>query len=61
MFGFKKDIPTTDPANKPGLFSRLRSQLGKTRATLTEGMSNLFLGAKQIDDELLEELETHLL
>ncbi|MBD3669884.1 MAG: signal recognition particle-docking protein FtsY [Gammaproteobacteria bacterium] len=59
MFGFKKE-KTTEP-DKPGLFSRLKSQLGKTRATLTGGMAGLFFGNKQIDDELLEELETHLL
>jgi len=61
MFGFKKDAPASEPAKKPGLFGRLRAQLGKTRATLTGGMAELFLGAKQIDEELLEELETHLL
>lgn len=50
-----------EPQAKPGLFSRLKSGLSKTGSSLTEGLGNLFLGAKQIDDELLEDLETRLL
>lgn len=46
---------------KGGLFSRLKSGLAKTRANLTDGLANLVLGKKIIDDELLEELETQLL
>lgn len=65
MFGFKKntskDENTPATENKTSLFGRLTASLGKTRATLTEGMANLFLGVRQIDDELLEELETHML
>jgi fused signal recognition particle receptor len=61
MFGFKKQPPAAEPGKKTGLLGRLTAQLGKTRATLTEGMAGLFLGARQIDEELLEELETHLL
>ncbi|WP_104204818.1 signal recognition particle-docking protein FtsY [Billgrantia saliphila] len=48
-------------AEKKGWFARIRSGLGKTRANLTEGISGLFLGKKQIDDELIEDLETQLL
>ncbi|NIC05884.1 signal recognition particle-docking protein FtsY [Billgrantia bachuensis] len=48
-------------AEKKGWFSRIRSGLGKTRANLTEGIAGLFLGKKQIDDELIEDLETQLL
>ena len=50
-----------DPAQKQGLFQRLKSGLSKTSNTLTEGMSSLVLGKKKIDDEVLEELETRLL
>ena len=50
-----------EPQAKPGLFSRLKSGLSKTGSSLTEGLGNLFLGAKQIDDEVLEDLETRLL
>ncbi|MCK2185349.1 signal recognition particle-docking protein FtsY [Halomonas getboli] len=46
---------------KKGLFARMREGLGKTRANLTEGLAGLFMGRKQIDDDLMEELETQLL
>ncbi len=42
-------------------FNHLKDQLGKTRAGLTDGMADLLLGKKVIDDELLEELEMRLL
>jgi len=42
-------------------FSRLRQGLTRTRSQLTEGLSTIFLGKKQIDAALLEELETQLL
>jgi fused signal recognition particle receptor len=62
MFGFK-DKPsapeTTEPARR-GLFARLRERLTKTRGGLTGGLAALFRG-RQVDDELLEELETRLL
>ena len=44
-----------------GFFSRLRRGLGRTSETLVSGLGNLFLGRKEIDDELLEELESRLL
>ncbi len=44
-----------------GMFNHLKDSLGKTRAELTDGMADLLLGKKIIDDELLEELETRLL
>lgn len=47
--------------DKPGFFARLKSGLGKTRSKLSEGVQSVFLGAKELDDELLEELETILL
>ncbi len=46
---------------KVGLFGRLKSGLSKTGSALTEGMGSLVLGKKQIDDDVLEELETRLL
>jgi len=52
--------PVTE-ATKKGMFGRLRDRLSKTRASLTDGMADLVLGKKTIDDELLEELETRLL
>jgi len=74
MFGFgkkKKDIAPKDSSTandsssvekpKEGFFGRLKNQLSKTRAGLTGGLGNLFLGKKQIDDDLFEELEMQLL
>lgn len=46
---------------KAGLFRQLRQSLSRTRRSLGEGMASLVLGRKQIDDELLEEIETLLL
>ncbi|HHH42557.1 MAG TPA: signal recognition particle-docking protein FtsY [Gammaproteobacteria bacterium] len=67
-FGKKKsgDSPAAgegapDKEKKPGLFGRLKAGLSKTRSGLTEGIASLVTGRRQIDDELLEELETRLL
>lgn len=69
MFGFgknKSQNPVEDSASaiteeKGGLFRRLKSGLSKTRSGFTDGIASLLLGKKQIDDELLEDLETQLL
>ena len=53
--------PLTEEARQGGFFSRIRRGLSKTRSQLTGGLTTLFLGRKQIDDELLEALETELL
>jgi fused signal recognition particle receptor len=44
-----------------GLFVRLKSQLGKTRGGLTGFLSNLALGRKAIDRDLLDDIEAQLL
>jgi fused signal recognition particle receptor len=46
---------------KGGFWRRLKSSLGKTRGQLAEGVGNLLLGEKEIDDSVMEELETALL
>ncbi len=46
---------------KRGLLSRLRRGLGRTSDNLVQGLGNLFLGRKEIDAELFEELESRLL
>ena len=46
---------------KPGVFSRLKAGLSKTGSSLTEGLGNLFLGNKKIDEDVLDDLETRLL
>ncbi len=50
-----------DGEKKKGLFGRLKERLSRTRSNLTDGLANLVLGHKKIDDDLLEELETLLL
>jgi len=62
MFGFRKseDSAAADKST-PGLFARLKQGLSRTRSGLTEGLAQLTLGKKQIDDELLEDIETLLL
>ncbi|MCU7958552.1 MAG: signal recognition particle-docking protein FtsY [gamma proteobacterium symbiont of Bathyaustriella thionipta] len=63
MFGFgkKEKKPPAQETSEEGLFARLKSRLSKTRSHLSDGLGRLLLGKKQIDDELLEELETLLL
>ena len=72
MFGFgKKKTPETEDRQasrtegeskaSPGLFARLRSGLARTRANLSDALGDLLAGKRQIDDELLEEIETLLL
>ncbi|MFT6103332.1 MAG: fused signal recognition particle receptor [Candidatus Endobugula sp.] len=48
---------------KPELtfFQRIKKGLSRTSSQLVEGVASALLGKKQIDDELLEELETQLL
>ena len=47
--------------SKDGMFARLKRGLGRTSDNLVEGLGNLFLGRKEIDADLLEELESQLL
>jgi len=44
-----------------GLFGRLKKGLSKTGSALGEGLGNLFLGKREIDDDLLEDIETQLI
>ena len=57
----QQDTPPTPEETKQGWFKRLRTGLGRTRSNLVDGLANLVLGKKNIDDELLEDLETILL
>lgn len=47
-----------DPGN---VWARMKQGLSKTRQGLGKGMADLLVGAKEIDDELLEDIETQLL
>lgn len=51
----------SEPPEKTSFFSRLRQGLKRTSNNFAEGVGNLFLGKKALDDELFEELETQLL
>jgi len=51
----------SDNENSGGLWGRLRKGLSKTRAQLAEGVGNLLLGEREIDDDVLDDLETALL
>lgn len=48
-------------APRKGVFARLRMGLAKTRTQLAEGVGNLLLGEREIDESVLEDLETALL
>ena len=61
-------VAAVEPVAKPqeetpkqGFFARIKTGLSRTRSNLGDGLADLFLGAKQIDDDLFEELETQLL
>lgn len=43
------------------LYGRLKNGLSKTRSQFTQGLANLVLGQKEIDDDIMEEVETLLL
>lgn len=46
---------------KGSWFNRMKSGLSKSRKNLAGGMVNILIGGKEIDDELLEEVEDQLL
>jgi len=60
MFGFKS-ASKNDTEKPAGLFASLRQRLSKTRQNLSAGLADLLLGKKQVDAELLEQLEDQLL
>ena len=60
----QKDLPTSGDAQAAadgGFFGRLRNGLSKTREQLAQGLGNLLLGEKEIDESALEDLEAALL
>ncbi|WP_018623698.1 signal recognition particle-docking protein FtsY [Kangiella aquimarina] len=50
-----------EPTEKKGFFARLKAGLSRTRGQLADSLANLVLGSKEIDDDLLEDIETQLL
>ena len=64
MLGFRKKKTPEKPGEEvtqKGMFGRLRAGLARTRANLSDALGDLLGRSRQIDDELLEELETLLL
>ncbi len=53
--------PEPEPASQLSVFERIKQGLGKTRASLSGGLADLFSVGKNIDEDLLEEIETTLL
>lgn len=53
--------PVTEEVSEAGFFARIKSGLSRTRSGLSSGLGDLLLGKKEIDDDLLEEIETQLL
>jgi fused signal recognition particle receptor len=60
MFGRKPKDAAADAEERQGFFKRLRSRLNRGDSWLTYDLTNLFKG-RQIDAQILEELETRLL
>jgi fused signal recognition particle receptor len=65
MFGFgkkKQNEPSAEQDTvQPGFFERLKQGLARSRSTFSDGLADLVLGKKKIDDDMLEENETMLL
>ena len=53
--------PSASADAKRGFWSRLGDKLGATREQFNRGFEDLFLGKRQLDETLLEELETLLI
>ena len=66
------DLPEDEPVDAPGsgepspqsddgktrsFFGRMKQGLGKTRQNLASGLGSLLLGDKEIDEEVMEEIE----
>jgi fused signal recognition particle receptor len=60
MFGRKPKDGTAEAEERQGFFRRLRSRLNRGNSWLTYDLADLFRG-RQIDAQILEELETRLL
>lgn len=55
------ETETLEKTARPGLFTRLKNSLSKTRRGFSESLASLVMGRKEIDDDLLDELEMILL
>jgi fused signal recognition particle receptor len=55
------DGAATGEAKRAGFFTRLKSRLVKTQRALGDGLGDLLLGKRALDENLLDEIETALL
>ncbi|GGI82992.1 signal recognition particle-docking protein FtsY [Legionella impletisoli] len=56
-----EEVTPTQPPEKKGILGRFKAGLTKTRHHLGDGIGRLLLGKKEIDADLLDDLETMLL
>lgn len=56
-----ESLESVDGSQPKSWFSRLKAGLKRTRDNLGSGLERLILGKKQIDDELLDEIQAQLL
>lgn len=64
MFGFLKRKKKIEESSAPAASTDqkpLRDSIKKSRRGFTDGLADVLLGSKSIDDEIIEELETRLL
>lgn len=64
MFDFlkrKKNEDTPEEPSSVSFFTRLKAGLAKTRRQLTGGLATLFLGKKELNQALFDDIETALL
>lgn len=54
-------VAADDEPAREGFWSRMKQGLGKTRQSFGKGLADLLVGAKEIDDEIFEDIETQLL
>ena len=52
---------TQSQAKNPGFIKKLAGKISRTSASFGDGLGRILLGKKEIDEELLEEIETQLL
>ncbi len=48
-------------SSRENFLERMKAGLSKTRSSLSSGLATVLIGGKEIDDELLDEMETQLL
>ncbi len=68
MFNILKRKKSSEPEHQPetsaekvGFFTRLKTSLTKTRTKFANGIANLILGKKTLDQDVLDLIETELL